>query len=47
MGSEDRMDERRVSLGHALCFKAVWETARGEEFISSSEQRGAKTIPDL
>lgn len=37
-GSKDRMDEHWVSLGHCLCFKAVWETARGEEFISSSEQ---------
>lgn len=46
-GSEDRMDERRVSLGHSLCFKAVWETARGEEFISSSEQSRAETIRDL
>lgn len=46
-GSEDRMDERRVSLGRCLCFKAVWETARGEEFISSSEQSRAKTIQDL
>lgn len=46
-GAEDRMDERRVSLGHCLCFKAVWETARGEEFISSSEQSRAKTIADL
>lgn len=46
-GAEDRMDERRASLGHCLCFKAVWETARGEEFISSSGQSGAKTIADL
>lgn len=46
-GSEDRMDEHQVSLGHSLCFKAVWETARGEEFISSSEQSRAKTIEDL
>lgn len=41
-GSKDRMDERWVSLGHCLCFKAVWETARGEEFISSSEQSRAQ-----
>lgn len=40
------MDERPVSLGRCLCFKAVWETAKGEEFISSSEQSRARTATD-
>lgn len=45
-GAADRMDEHPVSLGRRLCFKAVWETAKGEEFISSSEQSRARTTTD-